>query len=163
MSASHTWPDSTVNAVGGKQSPANSLDRTIPRWTTRHKRGEAQWVEGRFPTTRTLRSVGVYWFDDGWEVQVPKSWTLKVRRGGKWSGLELYPTDEYGLRKDQYNVVHPAAPLECDAIQVHMTPQRVSGSYRERRRRIPSGNLQRGLLSDVPRDRGDHCRDRLDA
>ena len=53
--------------------------------------------------------------------QPPKSWSLEQR--GKWAPFPLYVTDEYGLRRDQYNVVHPAAKLECDAFRIRMTPR----------------------------------------
>jgi hypothetical protein len=32
-------------------------------------------------------------------------------------------TDDYGLRRDQFNVVRPAAPLECDAISIRILPE----------------------------------------
>ena len=38
--------------------------------------------------------------------------------------MKLYVTDEYGVRVNQYNVVHPAAELRCDAIRIHMAPQK---------------------------------------
>lgn len=126
VSASYTWRDSSVNAVGDAQIPETSIDRTIPRWTSRHKRGAAQWVEGHFHRPRKLRSVSVYWYDDDWRVRVPKSWKLETQTGGEWKPFKLYTTAEYGIREDQFNVVHPAAPLECDAIRVHMTPQEES-------------------------------------
>jgi len=31
-------------------------------------------------------------------------------------------TDRYDTRANQYNVVHPATPIRCDAIRVRMTP-----------------------------------------
>ena len=31
----------------------------------------------------------------------------------------LYTTDRYDTRANQYNVVHPAAPLKCDAIRIN--------------------------------------------
>ncbi|MBT3470872.1 MAG: hypothetical protein HN467_16275, partial [Opitutae bacterium] len=31
--------------------------------------------------------------------------------------------DRYDMRANQYNVVHPAGPLSCDAIRIRMTPK----------------------------------------
>ena len=96
----------------------------MPRWTSRGQLGKPQWVIGRFPETRPIRSVGVYWMDQ-WngETKFPKEWSLEVERDGKWHPFELYTTDRYDTRANQYNVVHPAAPLSCDAIRIHMTPR----------------------------------------
>ncbi|MCH2121864.1 MAG: hypothetical protein MK136_11595 [Pirellulaceae bacterium] len=33
------------------------------------------------------------------------------------------PTDRYETRANQFNVVHPAVPLACDAIRIRITPR----------------------------------------
>ena len=91
---------------------------------SRGQPGEKQWVIGRFPKTRNIRSVGVFWMDR-WQgdVKFPKEWSLEVEQDGKWKEFELYTTDKYDTRANQYNVVHPAAPTKCDAIRIHITPR----------------------------------------
>ena len=42
---------------------------------------------------------------------------------GDWTRMKRYVTDDYGLRPDQFNQVHPAAPLTCDAISIRILPQ----------------------------------------
>jgi hypothetical protein len=32
-------------------------------------------------------------------------------------------TDDYGLERDQFNFIRPAAPLECDAISIRILPE----------------------------------------
>ena len=60
---------------------------------------------------------------DLFDVKFPKQWSLEVEQDGEWQPFELYTTDRYDTRANQFNVVHPAAPLRCDAIRINMTPQ----------------------------------------
>ena len=122
VTASHTFADDTVAAVGDGKEPRNSGGRKIPRWTSRPQKNEPQWVEARFHGTRSLRSVGVYWMQDRSDVKFPSQWSLEVEHNGQWKPFELYVTDRYDTRANRYNVVHPAAPIRCDAIRIRMTP-----------------------------------------
>lgn len=70
-----------------------------------------------------MRDIGVYWMQDQFDFQFPAEWSLEVEQDGKWNAFELCTTDRYDTRANQYNVVHPAAPLKCDAIRVKMTPK----------------------------------------
>ncbi len=60
---------------------------------------------------------------DRWQgdVKFPKNWFIEVEQNGEWKPFELYTTDKYDTRSNQFNVVHPAAPTQCDAIRVNMT------------------------------------------
>ena len=60
---------------------------------------------------------------DRFDVKFPAEWSLEVEQDGTWKPFELYVTDRYDTRANQYNVVHPAAPIRCDAIRVRMTPK----------------------------------------
>ena len=124
VAASHTFEQDTVSAIGDKQEPRWSSGKKVARWSSRPQKNEPQWVEGRFAETRHVRSIGVYWFDDQQDVRLPAEWSVEVEQNGQWQPFELYVTDEYGLRVNQYNVVHPASDLECDAIRIRMTPRK---------------------------------------
>ena len=124
VTASHTFADDTVNAVGDGKEPRFSSGKKVPRWTSRPQKNKPQWVEARFHTTKSLRSVGVYWMQDRFDVKFPAEWSLEVEQNGKWKPFELYTTDRYDTRANRYNVVHPAAPTRCDAIRVRMTPKK---------------------------------------
>ncbi len=124
VTASHTFREDTLSAIGDNHEPRWSNGNKSSRWSSRPRVGGPQWVEGRFAGARRIRSVGVYWFDNNKDVRTPAEWSLEVKRDGRWSPMDLYVTDEYGTRVNQYNVVHPAAPLTCEAIRVNMTPQR---------------------------------------
>ena len=72
----------------------------------------------------SIRSVGVFWMNR-WQgdVRFPKEWSLEIELNGKWKPFELYTTDKYDTRANQFNVVHPAAPTKCEAIRIRMTPR----------------------------------------
>ena len=123
IEASHTSELDTASAVGDGKEPKWSSGKSVPRWTSRPQLGKAQWIEGHFSTPRKVRDIGVYWMQDQQDVKFPQEWSLEVRNKGKWEPFELYVTDRYDNRANQYNVVHPAAPLTCDAIRINMVPQ----------------------------------------
>lgn len=128
ISASHTAGEDTITAIGDGQVDKWSSGNKVSRWTSRGQAGKAQWVIGRFHETKNIRSVGVFWMDR-WQgdVRFPKEWSLEVEQNGKWKPFELYTTDRYDTRANQFNVVHPAAPLKCDAIRIRMTPKEGTG------------------------------------
>ena len=124
ITASHTGDEDTVTAIGDGQVDQWSSGNEVTRWTSRGQSGKKQWVVGRFSDTRTIRSVSVFWMDR-WQgnVRLPTKWSLEVEQDGQWKPFELYATDRYDTRANQFNVVHPAAPLAVDAIRIRMTPR----------------------------------------
>ena len=121
--ASHTSDLDTLSAIGDGKEPKWSSGKSVPRWTSRPQLGTPQWVEATFSESKKVRDIGVYWMQDQQDVKFPKEWSLEVQQNGKWKPFELYVTDRYDNRANQYNVVHPASPLTCDAIRIKMTPQ----------------------------------------
>ena len=124
ISASHTAEEDTVTAIGDGKVDKWSSGNKVARWTSRGQPGEDQWVAGEFKEKKKLRSVGVFWMDR-WQgdVRLPKEWSLEVKQNGMWNPFNLYTTDRYDTRANQFNVVHPAAPTECDGIRIRMTPR----------------------------------------
>ena len=122
ITASHTAAEDTLTAIGDNKVDKWSSGNKVTRWSSRGQAGKAQWVVGRFHETKQLRSVGVF-FMDRWQgdVRFPKEWSLEVEQNGKWKPFELYTTDKYDTRANQFNVVHPATPTRCDAIRIRMT------------------------------------------
>ena len=123
VAASHTFQQDAVSAIGDRHEPRWSNGKKVTRWSSRPQKERPQWVEGRFSKTKRVRSIGLYWFDNQDDVRIPAEWSVEIERDGKWQPFELYVTDEYGVRVNQYNVIHPAAELRCDAIRIHMTPR----------------------------------------
>ncbi len=124
ITASHTSHEDTIVAIGDGDVDKHSSGNKVSRWTSRGQPGQDQWVIGRFRETKSIRSVGVFWMNR-WQgdVKFPESWSLEVEQDGVWKPLELYTTDKYDTRANQFNVVHPAAPTQCDAIRINMTPK----------------------------------------
>ena len=124
ITASHTADEDTITAIGDGNVDKWSSANKVTRWTSRGQPSKPQWVVGRFHETKHLRSVGVFWVDR-WQgdVRFPKEWSLEVEQNGKWQPFKLYTTDQYDTRANQFNVVHPAAPLTCDAVRIKMTPR----------------------------------------
>ncbi len=124
ITASHTAGEDTVTAIGDGKVDKWSSGNKVLRWTSRGQSGKPQWVSGRFKGPKKIRSVGVFWMNR-WQgdVKFPEEWSIEIEQNSKWKPFELYTTDKYATRGNQYNVVHPAAPLTCDAIRIHMTPK----------------------------------------
>ena len=121
--ATHTSELDTVSAIGDGKKPRYSSGKKVPRWTSRPQLGKPQMVEARFHGRKKVRSIGVYWMQDRQDVWFPEEWRLEVKKADKWEPFKLYTTDRYDRRANQYNIVHPAAPLTCEAIRIHMTPK----------------------------------------
>ena len=122
--ATHTSALDTVNAIGDGKSPRWSSGNKVPRWTSRGQEGKPQTVTGTFHGPKRIRSICVFWMDHYQHpVKFPKEWKIETLRDGKWKPFELYTTDRYDTRANQFNVVHPAAPLTCEAIRIHMKPR----------------------------------------
>ncbi|BDD08023.1 hypothetical protein FUAX_04550 [Fulvitalea axinellae] len=126
IKASYTHShDAVYAAIDGKIGEKSS-DESISRWTSWNKKGQKQWLELELEKSREIRSVGVFWFDDAKGVRLPAEWSVEYRVNGEWKPFKLYVTDAYNLFKDQYNIVHPANRLKCDAIRINMTPRKDS-------------------------------------
>ena len=126
IKATYTYQnDDELAPVDGKQ-PTNSFDRTIPRWTAWPKVGEKQSVEVKLKKKQPIESVSVYWYDDKGGVQLPVEWNIDYLVDGQWHVFKPYVTDRFGVELDQFNMVHPAEPIEAEAIRINMMPKKES-------------------------------------
>ncbi|MCW5943403.1 MAG: glycoside hydrolase family 127 protein [Fimbriimonadaceae bacterium] len=61
-----------------------------------HKGGE-EWIAYQWPTSKPVRGVRVYWFDDTGrgECRLPATWKLQTKQGDEWSDLPIsvYPIE----------------------------------------------------------------------
>ena len=71
-----------------------------------------------------IESISVYWYNDNKGVKYPESWRAEYMKDGKWNEYTPYITDSFSTLGDQFNMVHPATPVETDAIMLHITPQK---------------------------------------
>jgi DUF1680 family protein len=122
--ATHTFSGDEVYAIADGKLPKNSRDGSIPRWTSWSQKGVKQQVEIKLKKEQPIESVSVYWYDDKGGVQLPVSWEMEYHTNGQWHPFKLYVTDNYGIQPDQFNMVHPAEPIQADAIRLNIQPKK---------------------------------------
>jgi hypothetical protein len=118
--------DASVEAISNGVIPGRSAERgSIKRWSTAPKYGEPQWATIEFKKRSVINSISVYWADrskNKGKLKIPKEWNVEYRIGNKWYPFEIYITDDYRTAINQFNVIHPAKELKCDAIKINVTP-----------------------------------------
>jgi len=122
-SATYTFDGDRAAAMIDGRLPTRSFDTSIPRWTSWPRRGAMQTLEFELARPIELRTVEVYWYEDHGGVQTPVRWELEVQQDGAWRAFPLYNTDSYGVEPDQFNVVHPAAPLTVERLRMRVWPR----------------------------------------
>jgi len=123
--ATHTHEGDTVAAVIDGKIPEKSADQTLPRWTTLPFKNRCENIIFQFDRPRTVGSISVFWYEDmtGDKVRLPREWWVDYRVGqGEWQRMNKYITDDYGVQRDQFNLVRPAAPLMCDSLLIRVLP-----------------------------------------
>ena len=123
VKASHTNSSDDVFAIADGKRPTKSHDTTIPRWTSWSQRGKEQWVEVKLKSAQEVEAVSVYWYDDKGGVQVPVAWDMDYMSDGEWVEFKPYVTDRFGVEPDQFNMVHPAAPVKTDMLRLKIKPK----------------------------------------
>ena len=119
VKASSTSKQGNLGAISDGRRPMSSNDRTIPSWFSTDE-STKHWVEIGLDSSKPIRSINVYWYDNDKSVKVPAEWSLEYLKDNTWQKFKIYVTDSYATQKDQYNLVHPAEKLECDAIRIHI-------------------------------------------
>jgi len=124
--ATHSHEGDTIAAVVDGILPKKSSDQTCPRWTSLPFKNRRQDILFEFAKTKSVESISVYWCEnakDG-KVKLPRGWWVDYKTDdGEWKRMEKYVTDFYGLKRDTFNYVRPAAVLTCDAIRISVLPQ----------------------------------------
>jgi hypothetical protein len=128
VEATHTHEGDTVAAVVDGRVPDRSADQDQPRWTSLPFKNRGQNIIVEFDQPKAVGNIAVYWYEesggDGEKVRLPRNWWVDYRVGeADWTRMKKYTTDDYGLERDKFNVVRPAAPLKCDAISIRVLPQ----------------------------------------
>ena len=91
------------NECGGKE-PADSDDKSLPRFTWFNHQGTEEWVQYDFAEPTVLSGAGVYWFVDDRASLLPVSWQLSQRDdNGKWEPIAA--AAGYPIERDRYNWV----------------------------------------------------------
>ncbi|MGQ9648728.1 MAG: beta-L-arabinofuranosidase domain-containing protein [Phycisphaerae bacterium] len=130
LTASHSNPTDSLQAVADGVIPKSSSDQSIRRFTWWPHRGTNEWIERALYEPQTIGSCEVYWFDDSdtGSFRVPKSWTIEYRPkgGGPWTSVKN--TGPYGVAKDTFNKVsfEPVDAIEI-RIRVELQPNYSGG------------------------------------
>ena len=124
--ATHTFDEDTVAAVVDGKTPRTSADQKQPRWTSLPFNNRGQNIIVEFGEKRNVGSIAIYWYEapNSGKVKLPRGWWVDYKVGdGDWTRMKRSATDSFGLERDKFNVVHPKAPLRCDAISIRILPQ----------------------------------------
>ncbi len=125
--ASSSYPNhESLWNVLEEHEPENSHDTHIPRCTFWPHKGTEEWFQFTFPKKRKVSTVSVYWFDDSGfgGCKIPEKWSLEYKDSGKWKKFPVYVTDNYGILKDQYNVVRAGKEFKTDALRIKIKLQK---------------------------------------
>ena len=123
VKASYARKGDDAYAVIDGVYPKSSSDKSILRWTSYRQEGKVQTIEIRLKKRQPIESISAYWFDDNRAVRRPKSWSAEYLLDGKWHEYKPYLTDQFGTAINQFNMVHPAEPIEAEALRLTITPQ----------------------------------------
>lgn len=111
-SASRCGTHDALEALYDRVEPADSSDRTIPRFTWWPAKGSSEWVRYEFDSPLRVSSVAVYWFDDskaGGGCGPPASWNLQYRDGDEWRDVAVREPGaarpKYGTAVNEFNRV----------------------------------------------------------
>lgn len=109
------------------QEGNNSNDSNISKWVS--QTSGKQWVEIQFKEAFNLNALSVYWCENEGNIKTPQSWSAEYLSDGQWKNLQLYVTDSYQQEKDKFNVVHPASPIQVEAVRItiHTKPSKLVG------------------------------------
>jgi DUF1680 family protein len=122
-SASHCWPDDSLEALHDQIEPARSDDKNVPRFTWWDHRGTSEWVQYDFAAPTIVSSVEVYWWDErriGANCRVPRSWRVLYFDDGDWrEGVLRSPC---ATELDRYNRVE-LEPVKTTALRIEVQLQ----------------------------------------
>ena len=121
LTTSSCSAESSIDALKDGRRPASSVDDTIGAWISSGESDE-EWVQMVFEQPQTVERLGLFWVSRG-QVDVPADWRMEYLQGGIWQPFEKYITDVYGVSKDRFNTIHPAAELTCEGLRINIQAQ----------------------------------------
>lgn len=108
---SYRW----INSNGGTWSQSeNWSDNKIPNTK------ETEWVDYTFGKAKEISGTSVYWFDNGGDKKIPKSWRILYRDEDGWKPVQSI--DSYYVNKDTFNEVR-FKPIETKTLRLEVNLQ----------------------------------------
>ena len=121
VTASSCAANGFVDAVKDGRRPDSSADTTIEAWISSGESSK-EWIQMIFDQPQTVERLGLFWVSHN-QVDVPADWKMEYLRDGRWCTFEKYITDVFGVSKDRFNTIHPAAELTCEGLRINMKAQ----------------------------------------
>lgn len=104
-----------TNSSGGNWSNSeNWKDNKIPNSK------ETEWVDYTFEKAQKISGTSVYWFDNGGDKKIPKSWRILYRDEAGWKPVQSI--DPYTVNKDIFNEVR-FKPIETKTLRLEVNLQ----------------------------------------
>ena len=75
-----------------------------------------------FDQAQIVERLGLFWVSYG-QIDTPASWRMEYLKAGNWYPFDKYITDVYGVSKDRFNTIHPAAELTCEGLRINIDAQ----------------------------------------
>jgi uncharacterized protein len=107
VTTSFTNSNSDPSGVNDGFVPADSNQNSPKQLHFWPHNGGQEWIQYTYPTTITISSAKVYWFDDTGHggCRVPKSWVMQVKVGNNWQTVSLKHNSKFGLKLDTWNEI----------------------------------------------------------
>jgi hypothetical protein len=121
ITASSCAANGVVDAVKDGRRPASSEDTTLDAWISSGD-SDKEWIQMVFDQAQTIERLGLFWVSCD-QVGVPADWRMEYLLDGTWHPFEKYITDVYGVSKDRFNTIHPAAELTCEGLRINIDAQ----------------------------------------
>jgi hypothetical protein len=121
----HTAEGTSLAAVFDSVVPKMSDDQKVPHWSSLPFTNRRQDVTFSFDGSKTVNEISVFWYEDTATeaVFLPRDWWVDYQDGdGEWKRMELKAGSGYGLKKDQFNTVKPAASFQTTALRIVTLP-----------------------------------------
>lgn len=119
VTASSCAENGIVDAIKDGRRPASSADGTIDAWISSGE-SEQEWIQMKFDRPQKIERLGLFWVSRGDKVDVPVKWSMEYLKDGEWKPFEKYITDVFGVSKDRFNTIHPAADLTCEGLRINI-------------------------------------------
>lgn len=82
----------TLDAVNDGYAPVSSADHTNGAYGNWPNPNSTQWVAYEWPSSVTLSSTEIYWFDDGGGILTPTTANVEYWNGSTWENAGSVPT-----------------------------------------------------------------------
>ena len=121
VKASFTYSNDEETAIADGKLPANSADTSIPRWTSWPRLGIEQQIDITLKKRMSIKSIGIYWYDDDKGVKLPVKWRVERKMGDKYYEIVV---NEYGTKGDCFNKACTETLTDTDKLRIYATPQK---------------------------------------